>query len=142
MSLDPPPINEIVIEQNGLAKLPWILFFNNVFEGDSGTAWTPEFTNLTTVGTPQITGRYYRINQNLCFFWIEIIPDTSTTSTAGTTYCGNFPLQFQHDSACWAVSGGVGDGPGHIVSTTNRIYTPGWSAVTVPLTVIGIGAAR
>lgn len=140
--IDPPPINEILAEQNGLPKLPWILFFNDVFEGDAGTEFVPVFQNLTTVGTPEITGRYYRINQQFVFFTVQIDPATSTSATAGTTYIENFPLTFQSDSACWAVSGGVGDGPGHIVASTNRIYVPGWSAVTIPLTVIGIGVAR
>lgn len=142
MSVDPPPINEILTEQNGLPKLPWILFFNNVFEGDSGTEFVPTFQNLTIVGTPEITGRYYRLNQQFVYFTVEITPATSTSATAGTTYIDNFPLTFQADSACWALSGGVGDGPGHIVSSTNRIYVPSWAAVTVPLTVIGIGVAR
>lgn len=141
MSVDPPPITEVLAEQNGLPKLPWILFYNALFEGDAGSSFTPTFQNLTTVGTPDITGRYYRINQQFCFFTVVVDPATSTTSTAATTYIDNFPLTFQSDSACFAVSGGAG-AVGHIVSATNRIYTPAWAAVTVPVTIVGIGVAR
>lgn len=142
MSINPPPINELLAEGNGLPKIPWILFFNQLFEGDPGTEWAPTFVNLGVSGSPQITGRYYRLNQRFCVFYITITPNGgNTTSTAGATYCDNFPLQFSLDSVCWAVSGGLGDGPGHIVAATNRIYTPAWAAVTVPLTVVGFGVA-
>lgn len=143
MSVDSPPIYQPLAETlTGAPTRPWILFFNGIFDGDAGTAWTPNFENLTEVGTPIITGRYYRINQNICYFWIKIVPATSTSSIAGTTYVDNFPLQFSADSPCWAISGGTGDGPGHIIAQTNRIYVPSWTAVTVPLTVVGIGPAR
>ena len=141
MTTQAPPIYEPVVEQDGKPRLPWILFFNQMFDGDPGKEWTPTFTDLTEVGTPTITGRYYKLTKYLTFFHVNITPDTSTTATAGTTYIDNYPLQFTNDSVNWAVTGGLGDGPGHIVSATNRIYTPGWSAVTVPLTIIGFGEA-
>lgn len=140
MSVDPPPINEILAEQNGLPKLPWILFFNNLFEGDAGTAWLPLFDGLSSVGTPTITGRYYRINQKFCVFFVTITPATSTTSVAATTYITNFPINFETDSVCFAGTGsGAVQAIGGIRAADNRIYTPGWSAVTTPLTVVGFG---
>jgi len=137
--VSPPPIYEHMIEQDGKATLPWILFFNNIFNGSSGTDFTPTFQNLTTVGTPTISGRYYKLGSGLVFFRITIIPATSTSAVAGTTYCDNFPLLFSNDSANLAVSGGAGGNAGMNVASNNRIYPSGWSAVTVPLTIVGMG---
>lgn len=134
----PPPINDFLVDNEGKANLSWILFFNQLYEGDTGTSWTPTFTSLTEVGgSATITGRYYRVNRRLCFFWVKIVPVTNTSATAGTTYINNFPLTASNDGACWAVSGNLGDGPGHIVASNNRIYVPGWTTVTVPLYVVG-----
>lgn len=142
MTVTAPPIYEPVVGDDGKARIPWILFFNQIFKGDAGSAWPPTFVDLTEVGTPTIEGYYYKITDSLVFFHVNISPSTSTTSTAGTTYIDNFPLTFSNDGVCWAVSGGLGDGPGHIVASTNRIYVPAWTAVTVDLTVIGIGEAK
>lgn len=142
MSTQPPPIQEQVIDEGGILTLPWILFMNNLFTGDRGTDFTPVFTNLTTVGTPTLTGRYIKIGQSLAYFWLKIVPSTSTTAVAGTTYINNFPLTFLSDGICFAVSGLLGSTSGHITSADNRIYVPAWSAVTVPLTIVGIGEVR
>jgi hypothetical protein len=139
--MNPPPMFESLADESGKPKLPWAVFFDQMFNGDAGANWEPEFTNLTVSGTPTITGRYYRLSKFLTLFRVLIVPATSTGSTAGTTYINNFPLGFTSDGIVFAVSGGLGAGPGHIVSSTNRIYTPAWSGVTVPLTLIGIGEA-
>jgi hypothetical protein len=141
-NFNPPPIQEPMIEQEGTCRLAWALFFNSLFTGDTGTAWTPTFTSLTTVGTPTITGAYYRISQGLYYFRVTITPATSTTSTAGTTYINNFPLTLQSDGACLAVSGNLGTAAGHCVASNNRIYVPAWSAVTVSLSIVGLVEAR
>lgn len=140
-SVQPPPIINPVIDDGGIATLPWILFFNQIFSGDTGTVWTPTFTNLTEVGTATITGRYYKIG-SLVYFSIVVTPSTSTSATAGTTYVNNFPLDVTIDGACFAVSGLVGGNVGMVEASTNRIYVPAWSAVTVPLTVVGLVEAR
>jgi hypothetical protein len=143
MAIKAPPITEIMIEQDGKARLPWILYLNSLFEGDGGTAFSPNFVSLTSVGTPTITGRYYRINQRVCLFFVSITPATSTTSTAATTYISNFPLQFALDSVCFAGTGsGAVQGVGGIRASDNRIYPPGWTAVTTPLTIVGFGIVR
>lgn len=143
MSLEPPPINEILAEQNGLPKIPWILFFNELFEGDAGTTWTPTFVSLGSTGSPTLTGRYYRINQNMCMFFVTITPATDTSSVAATTYISNFPLRFSIDSVCFAGTGsGAVQAIGGIRASDNRVYTPAWTSVTTPLTVIGFGIAR
>lgn len=140
--LNPPPTYENVVGGDGKASLPYILFFNQVYEGDTGTTWAPTFVNLTEVGTPTITGRYYRLTQRLVYFAVTIVPQTSTTATAGTTYISNFPLTLQGDGACLAVTGLTGSNAGMCEATTNRIYVPGWTAITVPLTIVGLVEAR
>lgn len=142
MTLQAPPIYEKIAGEDGKPPLPWILFFQQSFDGDAGVDWVPTFTSLTTVGTPTITGRYYKLSKYLTFFRVTIVPETSTTATAGTTYINNFPLTFRNDGVCWAVSGGFGANAGHIVASTNRIYVPAWSAVTVPLSILGVGEAQ
>lgn len=145
MSVSPPPINEILSEENGLPKIPWIVFFNDLFEGDAGTTWTPTFVSLGSSGTPTITGRYFRINQKTALFFVTITPSGggNTTSTAATTYVSNFPLSFSIDSVCFASTGsGAVQAIGGIRATDNRIYTPGWSAVTETLTIVGFGIVR
>lgn len=142
MTVQPPPIYENLSDETGKPRLPWILFFNQIFNGDAGNTWTPNFVNLTTVGTPTITGIYYRLTKYLVYFSVLITPGTSTSATSGTTYIDNFPLTFSRDGVVFAVSGGLGDGPGHVVASQGRIYPPGWSAVTVPLSLIGISEAN
>lgn len=136
-ALNPPPLySPLIDDEEGKPTLPWTIFLNQLYEGDTGESWTPTFTGLTETGTPTITGRYYRLGRIVKFF-ITIVPDTDTTAVAGTTYVNNFPLVFAGDGVVFAVSGNLGDGPGHIVASNNRIYTPAWTAVTVPLTLVG-----
>lgn len=142
MTVKAPPIYEVLADDGGKAMLPWILFFNQVYEGDKGTSWTPTFTSLTEVGTPSFSGRYYRLSQSLVYFRFTITPGTNTSATAGTTYVNNFPLTMRGDGICFAVSGNLGTASGMCDRATNRVYVPGWSAVTVPLSVIGLVEAN
>jgi hypothetical protein len=142
MSNQPPPIQEQLTDDQQALTMPWILFFNQNFTGDLGTSWTPTFTSLTETGTPTITGRYYQISQALCYFNVTITPATDTTATAGTTYINNFPLTASSNGICFAVSGNLGSNSGMVVASNNRIYVPAWTAVTVPLTIIGIVEAN
>ena len=138
-TVKPPPVFDFLVDQDGKANLSWVVYFNSLYEGDSGTSWTPTFQSLTTVGTPTITGRYYRVGgRQLVYYTILVTPATSTTSTAGTTYINNFPLPTIGDSACLAVTGGIGSQAGHFIASTNRIFVPAWSAVTVPITIVGL----
>jgi hypothetical protein len=139
-STQPPPIIHPVVDKNGVATIPWTLFFNQQFTGDTGVDFTPTFTNLTQTGVPTITGRYYKLGQ-LVYFSIRIVPATDTTATAGTTYC-SFPLTAISDGACTAVSGLLGGSIGMVDAASNRIYVPGWSAVTIPLTIVGLVPGR
>ncbi len=145
MTISAPPVGDALIDDEGLITLSWLLFMNGLFEGDTGVGgsgaggWTPNFQSLTQTGAPTVTGRYYRIIRRICYFSVLIVPATNTSAIAGTTYIDNFPLTFTADGPCFAVSGNLGDGPGHIVAGNNRIYVPGWTNVSVPLTIIGIG---
>lgn len=141
-NVQPPPVRDYIVGPDGKTNLSWVLFFNNLFEGDTGTLWTPTFTSLTTVGTPTITGKYMQLTRRVVYFWVRIVPATSTSSTAGTTYVNNFPLTFASDGVNFAVSGNLGAGPGHNVTGNNRIYVPSWSVVTVPLTIIGLAEVQ
>ena len=134
--LFPPPLQHPVVEEGGDATIPWTDWFNRLFVGDSGTAWTPTFTSLTTVGTPTITGVYYKLSQNLVYFRVTITPATSTTGTAGVTYINNFPLDIKHDGGCQTVSG-VSAADGACVASNDRIYPSGWGVTTVPVTICG-----
>lgn len=143
MTIEAPPINEVMTEQNGLPKIPWILFFNSLFEGDFGNSFTPTFVSLGSTGTPTLSGRYFRINQRFCVFFVTITPATDTTSTAATTYISNFPLTFTIDSVCFAGTGsGAVQAIGGIRASDNRIYTPAWTSVTTPIVIVGFGIVR
>lgn len=143
MSVQPPPIYDPIskIDEQGKTDgkigLPWILFFNQVFSGDAGTAWTPAFTSLTVTGTPTFTGTLYKISSSLIFFTAVITPATNTSSTAQTTYINNFPLTIRKDGGCLAVGNSSG-GVGMAVASTKRIYTPAWTNVTTPVTISGL----
>ncbi len=141
-SITPPPIYERLNDSAGKSTIPWVLFFNNIFEGDTGEEWVPQFTDLTVSGTPTITGRYYRLSRRIVFFRVTITPATSTTSVAGTTYINNFPVSFSSDGICFAVTGGLGSPSGHVVASNNRIFVPTWTGVTVPVTVVGLAEVR
>ncbi len=141
--LSPPPIADAVLDPSGLANLSWILFFNSVFTGDPGQAWTPTFIGLTeTGGAATITGKTFQISQSIAYFSVNIIPAADTTSVAGTTYISNFPLVAAGDGICFAVSGNLGGSAGMVERASNRIYVPGWAAVTIPLSIIGIVEAN
>lgn len=136
-SVKPPPVYDQLIDEQQKAKLSWVLFFNQLYQGDIGTSFTPTFTNLTTVGTPTVVGKYFQIGR-ICLFVVNITPATSTTSTAGTTYFTGLPLNMKSNGFCVAVSGLLGSSSGMCDRASQRVYVPAWSAVTVELTVIGI----
>lgn len=142
MSREEPPTYAPIVDNAGKVALPWDLFFTALFEGDLGDTWLPNFINLGVSGTPTISGRYYQISSEIAVFWVDIQPSTNTSSIAGTTYIDNFPLTPSADGFCVAVSGGQGTNAGMIDASTNRIYTPAWSSVSIPITVIGFAFAR
>lgn len=140
MTVDSPPIRDPLLEEETQAiNFPWILYFNQTYNGDAGTSWDPTFVSLTEVGgSPTITGRYYQISQYLVYFNILIVPGTNTSATAGTTYVDNFPLVAFANGLCTTVSNRLGGSIGMYEAATNRIYVPGWTTVTTPLNVLGM----
>lgn len=138
-TVQPPPVKDVLIDQERKPSISWLIYFNSLYEGDIGTDWTPTFQNLTVVGAPTITGRYTLVGRRLCYFRVVIQPATSTTSTAGTTYIDNFPLTFAADGLCAAIqtSGSIGAAIGSIQAANNRIYVPSWSSLAFPLTIVG-----
>lgn len=133
-----PPLYERVIDAKGIATSAWTLFFQSVSNGDSGTDWTPTIVSLT--GSATLTGRYYKISKDIVFFRAVVTPDTTTSSTAGTTYIDNFPLNMAADGFVLGVAGdaGLGTGLGVAASGSGRIYTPAWTSASVPVTLIGM----
>lgn len=120
--------------------MPWVLFFNSVYNGDIGTSWMPSFSNLTVAGTaPTISGRYILLTKQLAYFRVDLTPNGGNTSaTAGATTIDNFPLPFSQNGICFAVSGLAGTNAGMVNYSDRKIYVPSWSAVSVKLTIIGL----
>jgi hypothetical protein len=137
MTTSPAPINNQVVDESGLPTLPWTLFFNQAFEGDAGNGWDPNFVSLTG-STSSITGRFYRLSQYIVFFSVNIVPDGLTSAAAGTTYIDNFPLLFSNDGFNTVVSGTGGGAIGSNERSSNRIYVPGWTNISIPLVVLGM----
>ena len=139
MVTEAPPIRHNLTEESGAISMPWILYFNQTFNGDSGTAWTPTFESLTEVGgAATVTGRYYQISRYLTYFNILVTPVTNTSATAGTTYVDNFPLTTSANGICGTVSNKLGGGLGMVEASSNRIYVPAWTTVTSPINIIGM----
>lgn len=136
MAQDPPIYEDVIEGTPGKLKLAWILFLSTLNVGDPGTEFTPIVHNLTVVGAdPVITGEYYE-NAGFTDFWIKIVPGTSTSAVAGTTYF-DLPFDVTVDGSCEAVSGNLGENAGMVEAATNRCYPPAWTTVTAPLTISG-----
>jgi len=136
--IQPAPIKDSLTTEDGDISFTWVTFFNQLYNGDTGTAWTPTFTNLTVVGTPTITGTLYRIGQSLAYFSIKIIPATTTASTAASTYCNNFPVSVKTPGPCFALGGNTGTISGMVENSSSRIYTPAWAATGLTLWIVGM----
>lgn len=139
MTIEPPPTRNPLADDDGVLTMPWLVYFNQLQNGDAGTSWTPTFVSLTEVGgSATITGRYYKISQYICYFNILVTPVTNTSATAGTTYVDNFPLEAFNNGICASASANLGGGLGMVNAANNRIYVPGWTTVTTPINIIGI----
>lgn len=135
--ISPPPSYDLIADPvTGKATRSYQEFFDDVYRGDQGQSWTPTFVGLTTVGTPTITGTFYQFGA-LCYFRVIIIPGTSTSSTYGTTYINNFPLTLTASTGVYAATGSPTIAIGSTDAGTNRIYTPSWSVITIPITLTG-----
>lgn len=142
MSITPPPTDNALIEDaSGNPSLQWLIFFNSLFAGDAGESFVPLFNNLVAVGgLPKVTGQVYQLSAVIAIFVITVTPPTngSTTCIAGQTFIQGFPLKCAGNGVCFAVSGNLGGNSGMVDQGSGYIFPPTWSAVTVPLTIIGI----
>ena len=136
-TLSPPPIYDPIAGDDGKVSKSWALYFNDQYNGDQGTEWTPVATSLGSTGTPVITGIIYQVSKKLSVFRILITPATNTSSVAGTTYFTGLPITVNAAGFCTAQSSNLGD-PTGMVTTAGRIYTPTWTNITVPVTVTGL----
>ena len=141
-NVGPPPLTEPMLNENGFLTMRWALWFQNLYIGDTGTSWVPTFTSLGSTGTPTFTGMIYRLSQQLNYFTATITPATNTSSVFGTTYIDDFPITIKANGVCHAASATLGYTSGIIIASTNRIYTPTWTNVTVPVTVCGVIEAQ
>ena len=132
-----PPKTEEIVDDSRFATLNWLIFFDQLANGDSGTTWTPTFVGLTETGTATKTGKYYRISKTLVYYRIVITPATDTSAVNGTTYCNNFPLNMISDGANVTCSGFTAAVAGSTYSD-RRIYTATWTTIATPVTIIGI----
>jgi hypothetical protein len=141
LPLIPPKTEPLVDKKDSFATLNWLVFFDQLADGDTGTTWTPTFVGLTEVGTATKTGVYYRISKKLVYYRIVITPATSTTAVNGTTYCDNFPLTMTANSANITCSGFTAAVSG-TTSSDKRIYTSSWTAITTAITIVGIAEVQ
>ncbi len=136
-----PPKTEPLVDNDKMMTLQWLIFQDELANGDAGTSWTPTFTGLTETGMATKTGVYYRISKKLFFYRIVITPATNTSATAGVTYCNNFPLTMNAAGVVFSLSDFTATINGSTASN-KRIYTGTWAALTTPVTLIGIVEAN
>jgi hypothetical protein len=128
------PASNRIADKDGKAPLTWLLFFQQLINGDTGKAFVPEFQNLTVNGTPEIAGVYYE-NQGFADFFVRITPSIDTTSVAGSTYF-ELPFQPTSDAACFSTTL-FNSALGGIVASSKRVFPPSWTAITTPITISG-----
>ena len=135
-----PPKTEPVVDKDKFMTLPWLVWGDQVSDGDAGTEWTPTFTGLTESGTATKTGVYYRLSKKLVYYRIVITPGTNTSAVNGTTYCNNFPLVMKANGANVSIVDYTAAVSGSTASN-NRINVATWTTVTTPVTIVGIADA-
>lgn len=134
MSISQAPIADKVLDDNGKLRPSWVVYFSELNRGDIGTTWNPTIVNLTSVGTPTITGVYYQ-NYGFTDFSIKIVPATNTSSTLGSTTIA-VPFGVAADKAVEVVTG-TSVAFGTIASSSKTIFLPTWSLITSPITISG-----
>ena len=134
MSSNEAPIAEKLAGDDGKARPAWIEFFSALTRGDVGTNWNVTINNLTTVGTPVITGVYYQ-NSGFTDFVVKIVPFTNTSSTLGVTYI-TVPFSVVNDTPCNVVNvNSVAFGV--VNAASKQINLPTWTTITSPITITG-----
>ncbi|MFA7238993.1 MAG: hypothetical protein WC091_02700 [Sulfuricellaceae bacterium] len=128
------PASEKIVDKAGKVVIPWLLFFQQLINGDAGTSFVPEFTDLTQNGVATIGGVYYE-NAGFADFFVRITPSIDTSAVAGDTYF-ELPFQPTSDAPCFATTV-FNSSLGGIVAATKRCYTPSWTSITTPITISG-----
>lgn len=134
MSSNEAPIAERLAGDDGKARPAWIEFYSALTRGDVGTNWNVTINNLTTVGTPVITGVYYQ-NSGFTDFAVKIVPFTNTSSVLGTTFI-TVPFAVVNDVPCNVVTGNS-VAFGVVLSASKQINLPTWTTITTPITITG-----
>jgi hypothetical protein len=128
------PIADKVLDDNGKLRPSWVEFFSEIIRGDVGKTWNPTVANLTSVGTPTITGVYYQ-NNGFTDYAVKIVPSTSTSSTLGVTTI-QLPFNATVDTAAFVVYGST-VANGIVVGASDTLFLPTWVAITTPITITG-----
>lgn len=134
-----PDKTKALVDEKGIPSIAYLTFFDNLARGDQGTEFTPTITNLTSVGTPTLSGRYFYV-AGLVYFRVTITPATNTSSSAGSTYM-TFPLTLQSDGSCTAIGASVAS-IGFCNSADNKVYFPTWTTVATKITITGLVEAK
>jgi len=134
MTISLAPIADKVLDDNGKLRPSWVEYFSQLTRGDVGTTWNPTIENLTSTGTPTISGVYY---QNLGFtdFAVKIVPGTDTSSTAGSTKIV-LPFTVTADVPVGVVTS-TNAAFGTVSASTKTVFLPTWTAITTPITITG-----
>lgn len=122
-----PPLEDNIVDQVLKANASYAAFFENMYLGDVGNAFTPTFVNLSVSGELTTTGRYYRLSDRWYIITATISSTDTTTATAGSTYISNFPLTLLNDGLTFAIVG-TGVSASAAQAANNRLYAPGWGA--------------
>lgn len=129
------PASDKVLDAAGKMALRWLLFLQNLLNGDPGTVFIPNIEGLTnTGGAPTVTGVYYE-NGGFIDFYVRIVPVTNTSAVAGTTFI-QLPFQPTSDCPCFATTQN-NTALGGIVASSARAFVPAWSNISDPVTVSG-----
>jgi hypothetical protein len=134
MTISSAPIADRLLDDTGKCRPTWVEFFSDLTRGDIGTTWNPTINNLTSVGTPTITGVYYQ-NQGFTDFAVKIVPGTDTSSTLGSTTIV-LPFNVVSDVPVHVVTGQT-TAAGVITASSKTVFLPTWTAITSPLTITG-----
>lgn len=138
-----PPTFNAVVDSKGKATNPFVIFFNQLVNGDSGQSWTPQFTGLTTTGSFNVLGIYYVLSNSLVYFRIIITPTSGTiASTAGTTFVNNFPFTVLAPATFGVVAGNGSGGLGTTSAANNGLYLPTIAASSGTFVFAGLVEAQ
>ncbi len=134
MSISQAPIADKVLDDTGKLRPSWVEYFSQLNRGDVGTTWNPTIVNLTSVGTPTITGVYYQ-NAGFTDFAVKIVPGTNTSSVLGSTTIA-VPFSVVADVPAHVVTGTT-TAQGVVTASSKTIFLPTWTLITSPITITG-----